>query len=220
MDPSLSYPLDTLIASIQKEEIQLFDISLHALIEKYRPELTLENKGAPFIAILAHLIYLKSVKLIPTKEEPLDEEEQETPLVFDAGAYSSFQQAAKAFSMKEKEQSAYFLRGTLPIEDRPTSREMMIPLGIEEFSRLFSTLWQEAQNRCSTIVEEEWKVADALVSVRNDLRCGRILFNDLFSLDHSKERLIVTFLAILELMKNQEAFLVQEQTSKLWYITA
>lgn len=204
---------------IQKEEIQLFDISLHGLIEKHREEFTLENKGAPFIAIVAHLIYLKSLHLLPKEDEELTDEKISEILEFiDAEEYCTFQQAAKTFSAKQQEQNDYFLRGPVPLLDLPVSQEAMIPLGIEEFSRLFSQVWQQAQERCLSIVDEEWKVSDALSMLKEKLTHGRLLFNDLFSLDHSKEQLIATFLAMLELMKNQEVSLVKEQTSGLWYI--
>ena len=211
--------LETLYISIQKEKIQLFDISLHALIEEHREELTLENKGAPFIAILAHLIYLKSLQLIPQQKEEFIEEEPEATQLIDQEEYCSFRQAAKTFSAKEREQTAYFLRSLPPHQEQVMRQEAMIALGIEEFSRLFSQIWQQAQARCSTIVEEEWKVSDALSRLRIELFNHRLLFDDLFSITHSKDQLIVTFLAILELMKNQEAYLIRDQISGVWYIS-
>lgn len=207
--------LEELFIAVQKEKLKLSEISLHTLIDQNRDELTLENKAAPFIAIFAHLIYLKSLQLLP-QESNEQEEIEEASLFVDPEEYSSFKEAAKTFSTKEREQSAHYLRNLNVPQEQFPRQEPMIELGIEEFSRLFSEVWKQAQERFSTISEEEWKVADALAELRSALLHDRILFQDLFSPEYSKERLIVTFLATLELMKNQEAHLIQ--LSGEWYI--
>jgi segregation and condensation protein A len=211
--------LEELFVAVQKEKVELFTLSLHALIDKHRDELTLENKAASFIAIFAHLIYLKSVRLLPQEVEE-SQENNEIAFMPNAEEYCSFRQVAATFSTKEREQTAHFLR-SLSLPQEPVIRQAPeIPLNIEEFSRLFSQVWQQAQERYSTIVEEEWRVADALDELRYALATQRLLFNDLFSPTYSKDRLIVTFLAILELMKNQEAYLVKDLKLGVYLCTA
>jgi chromatin segregation and condensation protein Rec8/ScpA/Scc1 (kleisin family) len=120
-----------------------------------------------------------------------------------------------SFSKKEKEQANCYWRPTLPVVQDPTPRPLHVPLDLEEFSRLFMQIWEQAKERELVIFEEEWNLADALKTVRLQLKAGRLGMPELFCEEYSKMQLIVTFLAVLELLKNQEARLIKEKDT--WY---
>ena len=78
-------------------------------------------------------------------------------------------------------------------------------LTLEDLTLVFRNILEKRQHQQGTISEEEWRVADKIKLIRDLLkRASKILFNTLFMVEMSKEELIVTFLAVLELMKLNE----------------
>lgn len=217
MNSPYTGPLDAL----DPTEVEIFEISLCALAARFHELEGSLAKGAFFIALLAHLIYLKSAKLLPPAQEEQESIEELLPGVFqELEEYDLFQKAAKEFAAYEREQALHFLKGPVPLPDLTIPKPELVVLEIDAFSRLFGTLWREAQDRVAQIFEEEWKVADLLQFIRHQLGKSQLFFQDLFRVEFSKDRLIATFLAVLELLKNQEAEFVQEKNSTTWYLKA
>jgi segregation and condensation protein A len=205
-------PIDALITQVQERTVDLFDINLTELARKFQCEGTYElQEGAKFIAGLSHLMYLKAVKLVPQEEKvEVCDCEPETELFVQE--YSSFKQVAELFSRKEKEQSYRFARKPLFEVIPPLKPVLSPPISLDEFSRLFSQILEQAEKRHVTISDDSYHLHDVLDEVRKRLKKGRILFTDLFNLELGKLLLISTFLAVLELMKNQEARLISENS--------
>lgn len=214
----MNISIDELLLQVQKKEVEIFDLSLTDLAREFRQHPTNElYPGARFIAGMAHLIYLKAQGLVPEdEEEAISEEDFEEMRLQSIEEYASFRDVAKNFSLIEREQSeSYWRPPTLFPEEIP--RPFHVALDLEEFSRLFINIWQQAKDRSVSIYEEEWSVADALKIVRLRLAEKRLSIHELFPQDFSKEQLIVTFLAVLELLKHQEASLIKEHN--IWYLT-
>jgi len=211
--------IDELLLQVQKKEIELFEINLTDLARKFRSEqdISILYPGAKFIAGLAHLIYLKAQALVPAEEEKTEEEDFAELSLQKIEEYTHFKEVAKSFSLKEREQADCFWRPQAPPPAEEIPRPFFVPLDLEEFSRLFMQIWEQAKTRDICIYEEEWNVADALKIVRLQLiDHKRLSLPILFPLEYSKERLIVTFLAVLELLKNQEASLAKLDSE--WYL--
>lgn len=211
----MSGTIDDVLLQVQKKEIEIFDLSLTELAREFQQQDYTLYPGARFIAGLAHLIYVKAQGLVPPEEEVATEEDFEALRLQSLEEYAAFRDVAKDFSAIEREQNeSYFRPHILPPEEVP--RPFHMPLDLDEFSRLFINIWQQAKDRSFSIYEEEWSVADALQIVRLQLVEKRLSIHELFPQEFSKERLIVTFLAVLELLKNAEAKLYKEQN--VWYI--
>lgn len=212
--------IDELLLQVQKKEVEVLDLSLTDLAKDFRQQASEDQTndlypGSRFIAGLAHLIYLKAQGLVPEEEELLPEEDFEEMRLQSIEEYATFRDVAKDFSLIERQQSECFWRPqTILPEEIP--RPFHVALDLEEFSRLFMNIWQQAKDRTSSIYEEEWSVADALKIVRIRLSEKRLSIHELFPLEYSKEQLIVTFLAVLELLKHQEAALIKEEIT--WYL--
>jgi segregation and condensation protein A len=214
----MNISIDELLLQVQKKEVEIFDLSLTDLAREFRQHPSDDlYPGSRFIAGLAHLIYLKAQGLVPEEEEEaISEEDFEEMRLQSIEEYATFRDVAKDFSLIEREQSeSYWRPPTLFPEEIP--RPFHVALDLEEFSRLFINIWQQAKERSVSIYEEEWSVADALKIVRLQLAEKRLSIHELFPQDFSKEQLIVTFLAVLELLKHQEAALIKEHN--IWYLT-
>jgi segregation and condensation protein A len=213
-------PLDFLFHLIQKNEVDIYEISLTMLTDQFflklkDPSPSQIESGAEFIGTLASLMLLKSKMLLP-KHEQLDNaliDEESDPrfeIIHQLIDYCRFKDAAKTLAEREERQGAFYERG---MDDE---REPQKPLGIEHISlndlaALFQTLLTNAASHKGLIHEETFRVADKISFIRQLLKdLKKIQFNVLFSSEHSREELIVSFLAILELMKLGEVCVVKD----------
>lgn len=215
-------PLDFLLHLIQKHEIDLTEVSLKKITEQYIKKLeemkTLSvDAGAEFIASTSFLLWLKSRMLLPKHESPLSPEEEEYDPRFDIIHqlldYCKFKDAAKELTQLEMSQSSLYMRAQDP------HLEIHKTLGIEhltidDLASLFKQALAKASVETRIIKEEEWKVADKIKMIRSRLKeSGHIEIAHLFSSGRSKPELIVTFLAILEIMKIGEGQLIKDLSS-------
>lgn len=210
-------PLEFLLYLIQKDEINIYDVSLRELTQQFLSKLTQWQEkrvdlGAEFIASAAYLVWLKSKTLLPvyeeTEEEPISEELEEDPnfdVIHHLLDYCRFKDATKELLKRQEQQSSCFFRGAI---DTP---EWKKPLGIDhisldELSVLFKDMMSRTAHIKPKIQEENWRVSDKIRFLRVLLKeKSYINIETLFLPEKSKLEWIVIFLAILELMKIGEA---------------
>lgn len=219
-------PLEFLLHLVQKKEIDIYDVRLGRIAEQFIEEMRQPDidSGAEFVSTLASLIWLKSKMLLPKHEQAISEEEEEEidphfEVIHQLIDYCRFKQAGKELVQREYEQNAYFPRGVECTEFKP-------PLGIEHLSLddlalLFRDAVAKAQSFSGHVQEESFRVSDKIRLLRKLLKDpGKILFEMIFLRGRYKEELIVTFLAILELMKLGEACIVKNNATNSVYIIA
>src|ERR1700733_8766929 len=205
-------PMAQLISQVQQREIEIFDLSLATLARQFQPdEKSKLTEGAKFIAGLSHLMYLKAYRLLPVEEELQVCDELCEIVPHDLQEYSAFKEIAGLFSVKEREQSDYFWRyvsfDAAKTLDLPVLHP---PMPLEEFSRLFHKMLGASVKRTVHITEDAYKIVDMLDALRKRLQKGRLSFDALFISASPKLLLIATFLAVLELLKNQKVILYTE----------
>ena len=205
-------PLSLLVHLIQKEELGAETFAVLEVVKQYKDRLELLNKqdiyeGGEFISATSTLLWLKSKSLLPidgTQGEVLLEENDEAPYasISELIDYCKFKQAAKGLHVLEETSQGLYVRGKDLARD-----EVEKPLGIEhvtlnEFAALFNTVLQKSSQSLKTIKEEVFRVHDKIKMLRSLLgEMGRVEFFTLFTEQASREELVVTFLAVLELMK-------------------
>lgn len=212
-------PLDFLLHLIQKSEIDIYSIPLHSLTDQFL--LKMEERqnenidlGAEFVSGASFLHCLKSKTLLPKHEQEENPEDLEPDprfeIIHQLLDYCRFRDAAKHLEEQEHQQNAYYSRGG------DLAAEVRKPLGIEHLSledlaALFQQVIVKALPRKGSITEESWKVSDKIRSIKMLLKNNqKIDFKVLFDINMSREELIVTFLAILELMKLGDLQVVRE----------
>lgn len=204
-------PLDLLWHLINRQEIDIYEISLRRItaqfLEKSQQALVkgLDN-GAEFIALAASLLWYKSKTLLPKHEQQPEEllaEEEYDPrfeVIHQLLDYCRFKQAAKGLTEREQQQAAFYPRG---IESGIAKKNLGIAhLSLDDLAALFKEILAKSMPHKGVIHEEIWKVSDKIAALRDLLEEQKsILFENVFTFDKSREELIVTFLALLELMK-------------------
>lgn len=214
-------PLAFLLHLIQKSEINICDVPIQELTTQYLHKIKeiltpSVDTGAEFIGTTAMLLWMKSKMLLPKHEQPFLEEEDLDPsfeIIYKLLEYCHFKEAGKVLSQKEHEQSVFHTRGvhSIPEAEKTLGIEH---LSIEDLAKLFQNVVAKASSRIGTIHEDSWKVSDKINHLRDLLKSDRkVGFERFFSGDKPKAELIVTFLAVLELMKTGEAFVGRDTAS-------
>lgn len=209
-------PLDLLLHLIKKNEVDIYDIPVAAITEQYIEYLDMLKSmnldlAGEFILMAATLIHIKSRMLLPIQEEGEEEEEGEDPreeLVRKLLEYQRYKEAAEELSKRLLLGRDVFTRGApsplegLDEEDEDSegwfSDVSLFDL-VEAFRRIIKKMPRPYE---LDITVDRFKVADKINYIMNVLSTsGSVPFKDLFARDASRGEIIVTFLALLELVK-------------------
>jgi segregation and condensation protein A len=206
-------PLDLLLYLIKKDEIDVYDISIERITEQYMAYLDtfkMLNIGlaGEFLVMAANLCYMKSRMMLPKHVQPPDEDtEEDDPrwdLIRQLIEYKKFKDAA--MSLGEHEAKRRDLYGNSPdkIEtDGDDERPLSDNIGIFDLIRAFQNILDRFNDEgLGEIVDDHFTVSDKIDHLLNSVQPGEsIKFVSLFDDVSTKGELIVTFLAMLELMK-------------------
>jgi segregation and condensation protein A len=227
-------PLDLLLYLVQKDEVDITQISVARVAEQYLAYLDLIrelniNVAAEYLYMAATLVRLKAHELLPAAE-PLPVEESEgiynrEQLVQQLLEYKKYKEAARSLRQYEASLAGSFPRGVPDIvEGSPEEGEELLIGAVSSFDLLtaFMRILQQAVTEPAMHISE----ADA---VRIDDRIeyvltaiadakGEVRFEDLFMDDRRRLVLVVTFMALLELVKMQEIVFRQEANFAAIYV--
>jgi segregation and condensation protein A len=213
-------PLDLLLHLIKKTEVDAADIPIAQITEQYlgyldlMRELNLEVAGE-FLVMAATLTLIKSRMLLPS-EEPGEEEEEDpkAALVRQLLEYQRFREAAEALEERPRLHRELFARPAGAEEITPDADgPPRIRVTMWELLDAFRTVLKRTRPDSVHEVEGESvtlaECADALLRTLSVAKS--ITFDSLFEDDASRMRILVTFLALLELMKVGAIEAVQEE---------
>lgn len=222
-------PIDLLFQLIQQSEIDIYEVKLRSITEQFMDYITRHplaiDMGAEFISTAAALVWLKSKTLLPPKEQECfqPEEEEDDPhfdIIHHLVDYCRFKEAAKQLTSLEQQQKGFYSRGMTvgQVAKRPLGIEH---LSLEDIAGLFKVIAAKSIPRKGVVEAETWKLADKIDDLRLYLaEVKKINFYELFSYDKLRLELIVTFLAVLELMKLGEVSVIREIASGELFITS
>jgi len=225
-------PLDLLLYLVKKDEVDIYDISIERITTQYLAcleafEVLHIDLAGEFLVMAANLLYIKSRTLLPKDqqmpEEEADEDDPRWELIRQLIEYRKFKEAASHLRDHEELQSALFPRPA-PLDGMhsPVLEDNMLigDVGIFDLINAF----QRALNRLpetdrqSEIHEETFTVTDRINHLVNLVGRGvSMRFDELFSTASSRAELVVTFLAILELIRMRQFRVRQEeQFGEIW----
>jgi segregation and condensation protein A len=213
-------PLDLLLYLIKQDEIDIYDISLERITSQYLEylqafkELNIELAGE-FIVMAANLIYLKSRSLLPRDQQPPEEDAgEEDPrweLIRQLIEYKKFKEAAAELNVRALEQERIFVReaGSPAIQEPLRLGEVGIFQLISAFQTVIKRI--EARQDVQEIFSERFSVSEKIDSILQRVATGsRLRFSDLFGAAASRIEVVVTFLALLELIRLKQVRAVQK----------
>jgi len=218
-------PLDLLWHLINRQEIDIYQISIQEITKQFlsrQKKQTDLDEGAEFVALTAMFIWFKSKALLPKHEQQQESNQEEEidphfDIIHQLIDYCHFKQAAKQLAEMEQQQGAYYPRG---VEGQETKKNLGIShLTLDDLAHLFQEILAKTAPLKGTIQEEEWKVSDKIQHLRQWLLKDKKLdFALAFTHTMGRIELIVTFLALLEMMKMGEAKVIQDNELQKIYI--
>jgi segregation and condensation protein A len=204
-------PLDLLIHLIKKNEVNIYDIPIALITQQYlayialMQELDLDVAGE-FLVMAATLIHIKSRMLLP-RPDPTQEDPEEDPreaLVRRLLEHQKFKAAAELLYEKATLRSAQWMRPDGRIAEL-AGEEYEPELEVDLFSLLaaFRSVLERARERPGIPIPGEQisveaRIAQLMLRLSETEACG---FEDLFSDASTRGDLIVTFLALLEMIR-------------------
>jgi segregation and condensation protein A len=215
-------PLDLLLYLIKQDEIDIHEISLERITNQYLEYLQVFkelniNIAGEFIVMAANLIYLKSRSLLPVDQQPpdedVDEDDPRWDLIRQLIEYKKFKEAAAQLQTRALEQERMFSRtgaGLGSLEVAP------LPLGEIGIFQLINALQAvikriETRNDLREIFGEHFTVSDKIETILRHVSNGvSVKFSELFAGVASRVEIVVTFLALLELIRLKQVVAVQE----------
>jgi segregation and condensation protein A len=211
-------PLDLLLYLIKKDEIDIYDIPISHITEQYLAYLELMQEldisvAGDFLVMASTLIYIKSKLLLPPEpkvggEEDLSEDPR-AELVERLLEYQKFKSAAQLLYSRGEIESACFTRG--PLESDNSNPE--VSATVFDILRVFRDILKRAEAKIEMeIARDEMTVAEKLTQIHAMLEVlQKINVRELFEMARSKRELIITFLALLELVKEWKIYLTQSE---------
>ncbi len=210
-------PLDLLLYLIRKQNIDILDIPVAAITQQYMTYIELMHAfeldlAAEYLVMAATLAEIKSRLLLPRPQA--DEEEGEDPraaLVARLQEYERFRQAA--FEMDDRprvERDIFVARAEF---DDPTFVPPQPRVAISDLVAAFSNVIEiAARNQHLLVTREALSVRERMTRILERLESAEYLrFEQLFEPSEGRLGLIVTFVAILELIKDDMLIAVQNE---------
>jgi len=211
--PTFQGPLDLLLHLIQKHELDILDIPVSFVTEKYLAYLDVMRTlsidvASEYLVMAATLIHIKSKMLLPQLpggQDEVGEEEEEDPraeLVRRLLDYQKYKAAGDDLSGRDSMLGRdVFGRGSEEIA--PPGPAPFQPMGVFNlFDALEKVLKRTNQKVEHNVVFDRISITDRIVELTQKMRARRkMLFEELFDADRSTFEVVITFLAMLEMCK-------------------
>lgn len=217
-------PLDLLLYLIKKEEVDIYDVNLTSLATQFIEYIELMRMldldiAGEFLVMASTLMYIKSRELLPVDQQVTaeDEDDGEDPrweLIRQLVEYKKFKDAAAQLQVLEARQENVYPR--LPVKPMFEQTETLGRPNVSIFDLInaVNTVLKRVNKRedLRDIFEDKWSVSEKIESLRQLLAERRTLrFSELFARAESRFEVVVTFLALLELIRLKQLVAMQSE---------
>ena len=205
-------PLDLLLHLIKKNEINIYDIPIAMIAQQYlsyidaMKDLNLTVAGE-FLVMAATLLQIKSKMLLPVEESAEDEEDGPDPreeLVRRLLEYKAFKEAARQLDTQERMWREIYSRPAVSIEAGPESDDAMLDnIGLFDLVDALQTILdRNPGKKLLEIIPDNLTVRERMTVILDALEGQESIgFEALFEASCHRLMIIVTFLALLELIR-------------------
>jgi len=217
-------PLDLLLYLIKRDEVDIYDISIERIAKQYLEYmeafqvLNIDLAGE-FIVMAANLLYIKSRTLLPREqqmpEEDADEDDPRWELIRQLIEYKKFKEAAGQLRSREALQEKLFPRFPSTPELAPSANLLVEEVGIFDLINAFQKVLKRLENKkredLREIFEENFTVSDKIEFLLRVIYDGiPVRFDECFAEAANRAEIVVTFLAMLELIRLKQLRVRQE----------
>lgn len=234
---SFEGPLDLLLHLLEKNKVNIYDIPIVEITKQYmeyiremqRQDLNIMSE---FLVMAATLLDIKSRMLLPVDEDDEEEEDPRAELVEQLIQYKMFKYMS--LELKDRQIDAgkmLYKVPTIPDEVRQYEEPINLDaltadINLQQLNRIFHSVIRKQVDKIDPIrsnfgkiEKEEISLDDKLVYLENYAKAhAKFQFRSLLERQKSRTEIIVTFLAILELMKTGKIQIMQERLFDEIYI--
>ncbi|MCI2041939.1 MAG: segregation/condensation protein A [Bacilli bacterium] len=212
-------PLDLLLHLIKENKMDIFDIEINLITEQYLKYINnLEKVNleiSEYLVLASELIEIKAKMLLPKKKQEMEIEEEDPreELVNKLLEYQAYKEISKDLKEKEELRSEIYTKAPEKYsnyqEEETTFEGGSVDLLIDAFKK-FLIRKEEEKPLNTKVTKKGISVSSRRYEIKNLLKeKGKVSFYQMFSI-RSREYIVVTFLAILEMAKNKELIIHQE----------
>ena len=218
-------PLDLLLYLIRKQNLNILDVPIADITDQYvnyinlMKELELELAGE-YLLMAAMLAEIKSKMLLPLFEEIEDEEDPRAELVRRLLEYERYRAVSEELNNLQRLERDVFITG---VESSHLAQPIELPeIALQELLVSFQDVLNRAEMFTSLhMLKEPLSVRERMAIILEKLKNKDFIdFTELFDFEEQKTGLVVTFLAILELMKESLIEIVQAKDFGVIHVKA
>jgi segregation and condensation protein A len=214
-------PLGVILYLIRRDNLDIYDIPIAKITREYLDYLnTMEEArielAGEFFVLAATLMRIKAQMLLRRDDEEGDDPRED--LVRSLLEYKKMVEAANTFKDLEEDRARIFTR-PVPSAEKEYREEPQLDLSLYQLMRAFQeVMYHFNAAEVREIELEEYTIEEKIEAVTGALEANsQVLFADLFEGAASRMELIVTLMAVLELIKHGHACVRQEQPfSSIW----
>ena len=224
-------PLDLLLHLIKESNIDIYDISIDDITKQYldyinKMESLNINVASSYLVMAAELMELKSKSLLPSEkdnEEIEDDYEENTRenLIKRLIEYQKYKEISSLFKNLESNRKEIYVKDPEPISNyiETSLRESeLTATDLLEAMKKFLERKEEEKPLNTKVTSKEYSIKETRNNIRNILKDkGKVDFTELFAI-RTRSYIVATFLAILEMSKDNEIDIKQEKNFSNIYI--
>ncbi len=221
--PVFEGPLDLLLYLIKKDEIDIYDIPIERITSQYLDYLRLIKMldlevAGEYLVVAATLVYIKSRVILPHDQRPpedeADEDDPRWELVRQLVEYKKYKDAAFELQQCLARQENVHSRGGSSKPDLAADGSLPFDkVGLFDLLAVFQKVLARANANedLRDIFEDRFTVSDKIQFILGEMtRRSRVVFEALFAEGASRTEIVVTFLAVLELIRLRQIGIAQE----------
>lgn len=213
-------PLDLLLHLVKESNIDIFDISIVEITDKYLEYINRDddlniNISSSYLVMAAELMYLKSKSLLPSlnKEEESEEEITRENLINKLLEYKKYKEMTPKFKELEDERRKIYIKGPEKISNYVENHfegEASVDDLLDAFKKFLERKEIEKPLE-TTITSREYSVKERKNGIRNILKIKKKAYLDELFEEFNKSYVVVTFLSILEMVKERDVIVKQDK---------
>lgn len=224
--PYFEGPLDLLLFFIKRDELNIYDIPIAKITKDFLEYINLMQMldleiASEFILMASTLMQIKARMLLPKPktEDENEEEDPRTELVKQLIEYKKFKELAGELERMEDEASKiyyrqYFKHDAKDYHDENDMYEFLKDVSLFDLLSAFKKAFENARERKFHEIEaQNYKIEDEMENIMDRLKLkNKLSFNEILENYKEKIRIIVAFLAILELARLDKIRISQPET--------
>ena len=214
---SFEGPLDLLLYLIRKQNLDILNIPVAEITKQYMAYVELMHAAnldlaAEYLVMAALLCEIKSRMLLPKpKTETEDEEDPRAVLVRRLQEYERFSNAANKLDDRPRLERDIFVADA-PFED-PTPPKVVAQVGLHQLVKAYQNVVERAEaNKHMFVSRDMLSMRERMTNILHLLKTQDYLrFEDLFTHAEGRLGVVVTFIALLELFRDDMLIVVQNE---------